>query len=77
LKKEETLDIERIAVFKFEIFTWRELISGVVVVIIFGLWTYKILFKNGSFEFDWWSILTFSFCFTGIGLLTGAFKKKK
>ncbi|NRT13646.1 hypothetical protein [Flavobacterium sp. 14A] len=72
---EET--IEREPVFKFEIFSWSELISGTIVTTIFGFWTYSRLFKNGKFEFEWWSILTIMIFFTGITILTGAFKNKK
>ncbi len=76
-KKDSEKEIDREPVFKFEIFSWSELFSGIVVTTIFGFWTYSRLFKTGRFEFDWWSLLTFMFCFTGIGILTGAFKKKK
>jgi hypothetical protein len=72
---EET--IEREPVFKFEIFSWSEVISGTMVTTIFGFWTYSRLFKNGKFEFEWWSILTIMIFFTGITILTGAFKNKK
>jgi hypothetical protein len=70
-------EIIREPVFKFEIYSWSELFSGVFVTLIFGFWTYYRLFKNGMFEFDWWSILTLLFMLTGITILTGAFNKKK
>lgn len=68
--------IEREPVFKFELFSWSELISGTIVTTIFGFWTYNRLFKKEKFEFEWWSILTIILCFTGITILTGAFKNK-
>lgn len=74
---ETELTIRREPVFRFELFSWSELISGTIVTTIFGFWTYNRLFKNDKFEFEWWSILTFMLCFTGITILTGAFKNKK
>lgn len=75
--KKEIIIKERIPVFKFEIFSWSELIGGVFLILIFGFWTYFNLFKNGHFEFNWWSLLTGIFVFSGIGMLTGAFKREK
>ena len=68
---------KRTPVFYFEIFSWYELISGMAIVLIFGFWTHQRFFKTGRFDFDWWAILTFIICCSGIGNLTGAFKKKK
>jgi hypothetical protein len=78
-KKDENSEKEiiREPVFKFEIFSWIELFSGVIVILIFGFWTYYRLFKNGIFEFDWWAILTAFFMLSGVSILTGAFNRKK
>ena len=66
----------REAVFKFEIFSWSELFGGVITTIIFGFWSFKRFFQNGSIQFDWWGIATLVLFFTGLGILTGAFKKE-
>lgn len=73
----KTEKIVRKPVFKFEIFSWGELFGGILTTAIFSFWTYKRFFKNGDFNFDWWGVLTIMFAFTGIGILTGAFKKEK
>jgi hypothetical protein len=44
---------------------------------LFGFWTYYRFFKTGSFQFDGWGILTAILFFSGIAILTGAFKRKK
>ena len=68
---------ERQPVFKFEIFSWPELFGGVLTFSIFGFWTFKRFFGSGEFNFDWWGLLTFTFMLSGLGVLTGAFKKIK
>jgi hypothetical protein len=73
----ETIQKIRKPVFKFEIFSWGELFGGTLTTGIFGFWTFRRFFKNGTFEFDWWGIGTLMFLFTGLGILSGAFKKEK
>ena len=69
--------IERKAVFKLIIYSWKELMFGLIFIILFGYWTYERLFNTGEFLFDWWSILTILFCLSGFTILTKAFKKTK
>lgn len=75
--EEKNIKEIREAVFKFEIFSWGELFGGVITTLIFGFWSFKRFFKNGSIEFDWWGIATLILFFAGLGILTGAFKKEK
>src|SRR5690554_1381132 len=76
ISKETEIKVRK-PVFKFEIFSWGELFGGVITTGIFGFWSYKRFFKNETFEFDWWGLLTLMFLFTGFGILSGAFKKEK
>ncbi|MCD8413720.1 hypothetical protein [Tenacibaculum finnmarkense] len=75
--EEEATEIIREPVFSFKIFSWSELFSGTIVIVIFGFWTYHILFKTGELNFSWWAILTGIIFFAGIGILAGAFKRVK
>jgi len=75
--KDKNSIVVRKPVFSFQIFSWGELFGGSITSLIFGFWTYNRFFENGVFEFDWWGLLTLMFFFTGIGIITGAFKKEK
>ena len=75
--KNENKIIQREAVFKFAVYSWKEIIYGLVVTSLFGFWTYHLSFNNGIFNFNWWAIITLILLISGLTIIRGAFKEKK